>query len=187
MGRWTQYDEDEYRLPSGMKRVGYDADTGRYYFRGGDGTLWEGAQGAQYGEMRKVEGAPVALPEGAEDDLEPGPTTADGYAPLSTDGSKPRVRFATTDNSYRMLFPFFLIIIVFLLLVFRLVNPSHSSPPKNPCTNGTVPTTIVSGDTCWNIAKAHGCKLEDLTALNPGVQCDKLRPGQSLCVPPKPL
>ncbi|KZV62014.1 carbohydrate-binding module family 50 protein [Peniophora sp. CONT] len=184
MGRWTQMDEDEYRLPAGMKRVGYDADTGRYYFSGG-GALWEGAQGAEFSEMRKVESAPIALPEGDDDDVEAGPTTADGYAPLSSDG--PRVRFAATDNSYKMMFPFFLIIIVFLLLVFRLVHPSQSTPPRNPCTNGTVPTTIVSGDTCWNIAKAHGCSLDDLATLNPGVQCEKLQLGSSLCVPPKPL
>lgn len=36
-----------------MKRVGYDADTGKYYFREGDGTLWEGPEGAQYGELTK--------------------------------------------------------------------------------------------------------------------------------------
>lgn len=45
--------QDDYRLPEGMKRVGYDADTGKYYFRDRDGSLWEGPEGAQYGEMRK--------------------------------------------------------------------------------------------------------------------------------------
>ncbi|KAG7088795.1 hypothetical protein E1B28_012758 [Marasmius oreades] len=35
MGRWTQYDEDEYRLPPGVRRTGYDADTGEYFFSGG--------------------------------------------------------------------------------------------------------------------------------------------------------
>ena len=72
MGRWTQYDEvrllvhsvpgqylcqrteqDDYRLPEGMKRVGYDSDSGKFYFRDRDGSLWEGAEGAQYGEMTK--------------------------------------------------------------------------------------------------------------------------------------
>ena len=87
-----------------MKRVGYDADSGKYYFRDSDGSLWEGAQGAEYSEMRKgmifrfhfilcgvidsmsVEDAPIALPEGDIDDLEVGPTRADGYAPLPSDG-----------------------------------------------------------------------------------------------------
>lgn len=40
-----------------MKRVGYDADTGKYYFRDQDGTLWEGPEGAQYGELTKGESA----------------------------------------------------------------------------------------------------------------------------------
>lgn len=36
-----------------MQRVGYDADTGKYYFRDQASTLWEGPQGAQYGELRR--------------------------------------------------------------------------------------------------------------------------------------
>lgn len=73
MGRWTQYDEvrfaiwlggsgkpwsddgaqDSCRLPEGMTRIGYDSDTGRYRFRDKDGSIWEGAEGAEYGEMHK--------------------------------------------------------------------------------------------------------------------------------------
>lgn len=34
-----------------MKRVGYDADTSKYYYRDADGSLWEGPAGAQYGEL----------------------------------------------------------------------------------------------------------------------------------------
>ncbi|GJJ06170.1 hypothetical protein Clacol_000359 [Clathrus columnatus] len=55
MSRWTQYDElkslcyeDEYRLPEGMTRVGYDADTQRYTFQRGN-ELWLGEPGVQYG------------------------------------------------------------------------------------------------------------------------------------------
>ncbi|KAI0364552.1 hypothetical protein BV20DRAFT_974300 [Pilatotrama ljubarskyi] len=51
MGRWTQYDEDSYRLPAGMVRVGYDADTGKYQFRDRDGSLWDGPLGSEYGTM----------------------------------------------------------------------------------------------------------------------------------------
>jgi hypothetical protein len=36
-----------------MKRVGYDADTQRYTFRDRDGSLWEGGEGADFGELRK--------------------------------------------------------------------------------------------------------------------------------------
>ncbi len=35
-----------------MKRIGYDADTGRYLFRDRDGSKWKGEEGAQFGEMR---------------------------------------------------------------------------------------------------------------------------------------
>lgn len=66
MGRWTQYDEvclyvslvtfthstmnlqDDYRLPEGMKRVGYDADTQRYTFQKSN-QIWLGEPGAEYG------------------------------------------------------------------------------------------------------------------------------------------
>ena len=34
-----------------MKRVGYDADSGKYFFRDKEGHLWEGQEGAQFGEM----------------------------------------------------------------------------------------------------------------------------------------
>jgi hypothetical protein len=40
-------------LPQGFTRVGYDADSGRHYFRDSDGALWEGPEGASYGEMTK--------------------------------------------------------------------------------------------------------------------------------------
>ena len=36
-----------------MTRIGYDSDTGRYSFRDKDGSIWEGPEGAEYGEMRK--------------------------------------------------------------------------------------------------------------------------------------
>ncbi|KZP21649.1 hypothetical protein FIBSPDRAFT_498883 [Athelia psychrophila] len=32
MGRWTQYEEDAHRLPEGVIRTGYDADTQTYFF-----------------------------------------------------------------------------------------------------------------------------------------------------------
>ena len=44
--------QDSYRL-EGLTRVAYDADTGRYYFRGLDGSLWEGPEGAEFGQLRR--------------------------------------------------------------------------------------------------------------------------------------
>jgi hypothetical protein len=46
-------EQDEHRLPDGFKRIGYDADTGRYYFSDADGNYWEGPQGAEFGEMKR--------------------------------------------------------------------------------------------------------------------------------------
>jgi len=34
-----------------MKRVGYDADNGRYYFRDREGLLYEGPEGSKFGEL----------------------------------------------------------------------------------------------------------------------------------------
>ncbi|EIM83566.1 uncharacterized protein STEHIDRAFT_63096 [Stereum hirsutum FP-91666 SS1] len=185
MGRWTQYDEDEARLPEGMTRVGYDSDTGKYYFRDSDGSLWEGPEGAQYGEMVKVSDAPIALGESSNgNDVEPG-GRADGYSPLAVDPvslfNGTRIR---SESPYRMLFPFLLIIIVILLLIGRLVvfPSSSSSTPAKLCPSGSTASVIVKGDTCWAIAKSHESSVDDLLSLNPGLDCDTLKPGQRICV-----
>lgn len=36
-----------------MRRIGYDADTGRYYFRDGNGGVWKSEEGSDYGELTK--------------------------------------------------------------------------------------------------------------------------------------
>ncbi|KAL1623661.1 hypothetical protein SLS56_008182 [Neofusicoccum ribis] len=51
--RWSSYDEDAYRLPSGMTRVGYDADSGKYTFRDGSGQEYTSASGSAYGKLEK--------------------------------------------------------------------------------------------------------------------------------------
>ncbi|THU89374.1 hypothetical protein K435DRAFT_865353 [Dendrothele bispora CBS 962.96] len=56
MGRWTQYDEDEYRLPPGVRRTGYDADTGQYHFSGG-------GKSAPYSRYRESQGEVQTSPE----------------------------------------------------------------------------------------------------------------------------
>ncbi|KAH6849661.1 hypothetical protein B0I37DRAFT_369511 [Chaetomium sp. MPI-CAGE-AT-0009] len=61
MGRWSHLDTDEERLPEGMTRIGYDADTQVYTYRDTDGSHWEGAPGVQYGKLYRVRPAP-ALP-----------------------------------------------------------------------------------------------------------------------------
>ncbi|KIM82305.1 carbohydrate-binding module family 50 protein [Piloderma croceum F 1598] len=185
MGRWTQYDEDDYRLPEGMKRVGYDSDSGRYYFRDGAGVVYEGGQGAEFGEMTRVSGAPVAIPEeSSDDDLEAAPSRADGYKPLATESGTTSRRLYTDGASYRTMFPFFLLVAVVLLLIWRLVvHPTSSPPPPPPCPDKTTPYWVKSGDSCWEISRVHGCSLERFKELNRKVDCDRLMPGRRVCLP----
>ncbi|AEO58170.1 hypothetical protein MYCTH_2305349 [Thermothelomyces thermophilus ATCC 42464] len=62
MGRWSYLDSDEERLPEGMVRVGYDADTQVYTYRDSDGSYWEGAPGARYGKLHRVRSSTPPLP-----------------------------------------------------------------------------------------------------------------------------
>lgn len=43
--------QDDYRLPEGIKRIGYDADTASYYFRDREGLVYKGPEGSEFGEM----------------------------------------------------------------------------------------------------------------------------------------
>ncbi|CDO77271.1 Carbohydrate-Binding Module Family 50 protein [Trametes cinnabarina] len=196
MGRWTQYDEDSTRLPEGMTRVGYDSDTGRYYFRDRDGSLWEGPQGAQYGEMKRVQGAPVLTDDHAHDEDEEAEigvpsSRVDGYTPLAVDAdgrTVPHARHTSrTDSAYRIMLPFFLIIVVVLLLVFRLVHSSPLADPSEPplrCPGASEAYTVVRGDTCWELSQARGCSVQDILSVNQGLSCEAIRPGQAICLPP---
>ncbi|KIK68583.1 carbohydrate-binding module family 50 protein [Collybiopsis luxurians FD-317 M1] len=179
MSRWSQYDEDDARLPEGMQRVGYDADTGRYYFRDGGGSTWQSSEGARYGRLTRVSNGP------AQEDLEAAPTRADGYQPLATDNNRPLAfRNQVNTNSYRTLFPFFLLIGVFLLVVWKYMITYGYSAPQDPCpSNATFPYMVEPGDYCWTIATTHNCTLEELEQLNPTVDCNTLRPGAVVCLP----
>ncbi|OJA07923.1 hypothetical protein AZE42_03682 [Rhizopogon vesiculosus] len=54
MSRFTQFDEDSYRLPEGVKRIAYDADTQQYAFRDPSGQLYQNAPGEKYGVLKPV-------------------------------------------------------------------------------------------------------------------------------------
>jgi len=193
MGRWTQYDEDDYRLPEGMKRIGYDADSGRYYFRDSARSIWQGAVGAQFGEMTKVNALPasVTLEDTSDDDqrgddLEASPRVRNGdYQLLSEDHSQPIIPRTTVNmGSYRTLFPFFLIIAVVLLLIWRLILSPGLSTPTKKCPEGTSSYWIQPGDNCWELSRQHGWTLDKFKEANPKVVCDPIMPGTSVCLPP---
>lgn len=189
MGRWTQYDEDSYRLPEGMKRIGYDADSGRYYFRDRDGSTWVGEEGVEVGEMTRVSTLPASVVQRPEDDVEAGPRPrGDGYQLLSGDHTRP---MATTTapfshpSPYRTLFPFFLLIAVILLLIWRVVlSPSLFSPTKpKVCAEGTRSYYVQPGESCWDLATASGWDFERFKEVNSKVECEPLMPGTSVCLP----
>ncbi|KAJ4000150.1 hypothetical protein F5050DRAFT_1804377 [Lentinula boryana] len=175
MSRWSQYDEDSYRLPEGMERIGYDSDSGRYLFRDRDGSVWQGPEGAEYGEMTRVS---------APNEAQEAPMRSDGYQQLATDNTAPLAfRHHVNTNDYRTLAPFFLLIGVVLLLVWKFASYEWS-PPLSPCSaNATSPYMVQPGDYCWEIARAHNCTLEELESLNPEVDCSALRPGSTVCLP----
>ena len=52
MPRYTSTDQD--RLPEGMTRIGYDADTQTYTFKDADGSYWESAPGNEYGRLHRA-------------------------------------------------------------------------------------------------------------------------------------
>ncbi|KAF7342103.1 hypothetical protein MVEN_01797600 [Mycena venus] len=54
MGRWTQHEEDATRLPEGVKRIGYDADTARYKFCDREGNHYLGPPHEDYGSLTLV-------------------------------------------------------------------------------------------------------------------------------------
>jgi hypothetical protein len=89
-------------------------------------------------------------------------------------------------SAYRMLFPFFLIIAVVLLLVWRLIVSPGLSPPA-ACPHKTKGYWVQPGDSCWDISQAHGCSLDTLRELNPQVDCALLTPGTTVCLPEPPL
>ncbi|KAG6916858.1 hypothetical protein DXG01_004839 [Tephrocybe rancida] len=173
--------QDEYRLPEGMQRTGYDADTGRYYFTDKDGSVWEGAAGAEFSEMRLVSEAPRQR----ENDIEAAPARADAYQRLAVD-PPPRVSFQTSGglaSAYQTLFPFILLVAVLLLLAWRLlISPSFTAPPPCP---GARTHWVQPGDTCWDLARTRGggCGVDRLREMNPGLDCDRLMPGTTVCLP----
>jgi hypothetical protein len=173
MSRFSAYDEDESRLPENMTRMGYDADTQRYQYQDtSDGSYWEGPPGSRYGVLRRV---------GADDDDDTSP--ADRL--LAVEEGNRRLD-AQEKEAWRYLLPFFLVCAVFLLLVFWWVG-GYGFPFGGgggvKCAEGAEVYTVRKGDTCWQIAKNHSVRLEDLMQLNKELLCEKLGIGKDICVP----
>jgi hypothetical protein len=154
-----------------MERIGYDADTQCYTFRDASGALYESAPGSRYGELRPY-GQPTQ------------------YTPEETDERKNIVEKSNRD-AVRSMLPFALLVFVFLLVMFRVVNggfggaANHGDTQVLGCSEGSHQIQVEKGDTCWKIAENYSLGVEELLGMegNGKVDCDKLKIGQGICVP----
>ena len=99
-----------------------------------------------------------------------------------TDSVQHGSRHVLRGGAYRTLFPFFLIIAVTLLLIWRLAfSPTIATPA--PCPSTTISYVIQPGDTCWDIARRYNSTLDKIRIVNPKIVCSELHPGERVCVP----
>ncbi|KAI1426987.1 carbohydrate-binding module family 50 protein [Xylaria sp. FL1777] len=177
MARWSEYDTDEERLPEGMQRLGYDADTQTYTFRDADGSIWESAPGNRYGQLRRVDAA--TLPSyGEEDDSHPA-------QPLTSSGPDGSGRPASWRQEMMPLLNWFLLVGLFLLVVIWFISGGSkgSTEVVRDCGDDATPYKIKAGDTCWAVAEAKSVSLDALLEMNEGLDCDQLSIGETICVP----
>ncbi|KAK7923417.1 LysM domain-containing protein [Apiospora marii] len=199
MGRWSQYDTDEERLPEGMVRIGYDADDQTYTFRDtNDGSIWESAPGSQYGRLTRISG-PSSSSGGVHR-----PNESGGYSDGADAPPPPYDHHAEPDDSWSgnqkvswradmmPLLNFFMIIGLFLLGVFWFLhktvgsgsgNEGAPAPAVPQCAAGAHTYSIKKGDTCWGIADRRGLEVDDILGENKGLDCDNLEIGDLICVP----
>lgn len=165
--------DDDERLPEGMRRVGYDADTQVYTFQDSDGSYWEGAPGCEYGHLTRVGQGQV---EDA-DDTQP-------FLPDDGAGAEERRRRHWRHEMMPLLNFGLILGVFFLVLIWFLGRSSgeHSAPAVQ-CPLGSAPYSIRRGDTCWALAKSHEITLDELISLNDGIECQNLSVGKSICLP----
>ncbi|KAK1246084.1 hypothetical protein MKX07_005153 [Trichoderma sp. CBMAI-0711] len=166
MSRFSRYDTDEERLPEGMTRVGYDADTQVYTFRDADGSLWESAPGCQYGRLTRVSGP------AADDDAS---------------DSEPFLHDSTPKTSWRHdmmpLLNFGVLVGLSLLVLFWFIGrktPEEKLEVVVKCPGRSV--TVAENDSCWDLAQAHGLTVDELVQMNDGLDCSKLMVGYEVCL-----
>lgn len=85
-----------------------------------------------------------------------------------------------------MMLPFALLVFVFMILLFKLINrPLSGDGQVVDCAEGSHDIQIRRGDTCWAIAEKYSLGVDELLGLggNEKVDCDSLSIGQKICVP----
>lgn len=213
MPRRFDYDSDQERLPEGMIRVGYDADTEVYTFRDADGSLWEGPPGCQYGHLTKVANAPKPISDLTNIDVEAADADTDAVhceQPPSYDESEATVPFlhrGTYTSSDRVasrwgdnigmgkhwraemmpLLNFFMILALFLVGLFWFLGWATNSKSLAHCDAGSHAHQIQQGESCWSIAQMHDIDVDRLKQANHDINCDLLKIGGLICVPAMPM
>ena len=161
-------DSDDERLPDGMRRTGYDADTQTYTFRDARGAYYEGPAGVRHPAHFTRVPAPSwpSLPEGMR-------------AALTAEREK------SWRQEHSPLLSFFLLVALFLLGVFWLMRYSLGGGGPAPVVCGGRDSWVVGrGDTCWEIAREKGVSVEELLGENAGLDCGHLQVGRIVCLPP---
>lgn len=166
MSRFSRYDTDEERLPEGMSRVGYDADTQVYTFQDADGSYWESAPGSQYGRLTRVGAAPA-------DDA------SDSEPFLSTADMTPKTSWR---HDMMPLLNFGVLVGLSLLVLFWFIGrkPATETLEIVSCPGRSV--RVQANDTCWDLAQAEGITVDDMVAMNTGLDCSKLVVGYNICL-----
>ncbi|KAL7785887.1 hypothetical protein V8C37DRAFT_393356 [Trichoderma ceciliae] len=166
MSRYSRRDADEERLPEGMSRVGYDADTEVYTFQDADGSYWESAPGSQYGRLTRVGSGPA-------DDA------SDSDPFLSIQEPMPKTSWR---HDMMPLLNFGVLIGLSLLVIFWFI--SGKAPEETlelvGCPGRSV--TVQANDSCWDLAQAAGITVDEMKAMNTGLDCNKLMVGYSICL-----
>jgi hypothetical protein len=74
-----------------------------------------------------------------------------------------------------------------LIYLFNFLGPNSSSSDSLGSVFCGEPHTVSyvtkSGDSCWVIANEHGGTMEDLIKMNPELECEPLKIGQTICIP----
>lgn len=186
MGRWSNYDTDEERLPEGMTCIGYDADDQTYTYRNTtDGSIWESAPGNRYGRLRQVSG-PTQPSQGGFRDEDDNALPPPPYDNEDSDSYAHETHRVSWRTEMMPLLNFFMLIALFMMGVFWYLHwmaGGESGTPVAQCSRGSYTYNINPGDTCWAIADSRGLKVEDVLRLNEGLDCDRLTVGSAICVP----
>lgn len=169
MSRFSRYDTDEERLPEGMTRVGYDADTQVYTFQDADGSYWESAPGSQYGRLTRVGSGPA---DHGDDDSDSDPFLAGQAA------AQPKVSWR---HDMMPLLNFGVLVGLSLLVLFWFIGrkPAEEKLEVVTCEHSV---TIQENDNCWDIAQAAGMSVDEILGMNTGLDCGKLVIGHTICL-----